>query len=160
MVPFVQIAQALFGCRLVSAQRRKRDLSVLAGAGRQMALDGTLPILVVDDYPSMVRILRQLLKQVGFDNVDEAYNGAEALSKMREKRYALIISDWVMEPMTGLELLTEMRGDDELKEIPFIMVTAESKSERVREAKLAGVDNYIVKPFNAATLKMKIAALA
>ncbi len=125
-----------------------------------MVVDAKLPILVVDDYPSMVRILRNLLKQVGFDNVDDAFNGPEALTKLREKDFALVISDWTMEPMSGLELLAEMRKDEKLKEIPFIMVTAESKSERVLEAKQAGVDNYVVKPFNAATLKAKIAALA
>jgi two-component system chemotaxis response regulator CheY len=125
-----------------------------------MAIDPKLPILVVDDYSSMLRIMRNLLKQIGFANVDEALNGSEALSKLRDKDYALVISDWNMEPMTGLELLSEMRADDKLKEIPFIMVTAESKTERVIEAKQAGVDNYIVKPFNAATLKAKISALA
>jgi two-component system chemotaxis response regulator CheY len=124
-----------------------------------MAVDPKLPILVVDDYSSMLRIMRNLLKQVGFANVDEALNGSEALSKLRDNNYALVISDWNMEPMTGLELLREMRGDEKLKETPFIMVTAESKTERVIEAKQAGVDNYIVKPFNAATLKAKIAAL-
>jgi two-component system chemotaxis response regulator CheY len=125
-----------------------------------MVVDSKLPILVVDDYTSMVRILRNLLKQVGFDNVDDAFSGGEALNKLREKDYALVVSDWNMEPMNGLELLKEMRGDEKLKDIPFIMVTAESKSERVLEAKQAGVDNYVVKPFNAATLKAKIAALA
>jgi two-component system, chemotaxis family, chemotaxis protein CheY len=125
-----------------------------------MAIDPKLPILVVDDYSSMLRIMRNLLKQIGFANVDEALNGSEALSKLRDTDYALVISDWNMEPMTGLELLREMRADERLKEIPFIMVTAESKTERVIEAKQAGVDNYIVKPFNAATLKAKITALA
>ncbi len=123
-------------------------------------IDKKLPILVVDDYPSMVRILRNLLKQIGFENVEDAFNGPEALNKLRDKGFALVVSDWNMEPMNGLELLAEMRKDEKLKEIPFIMVTAESKSERVLEAKQAGVDNYIVKPFNAATLKAKIAALA
>ena len=125
-----------------------------------MAIDPKLPILVVDDYSSMLRIMRNLLKQIGFANVDEALNGSEALFKLRENNYALVISDWNMEPMTGLELLREMREDEQMKDIPFIMVTAESKTERVIEAKQAGVDNYIVKPFNAATLKAKISALA
>jgi two-component system chemotaxis response regulator CheY len=160
MVLFVQIAQALFAWRSPFGPEASARFGVFGGEISSMMLDGKLPILVVDDYASMVRILRQLLKQVGFDNVDEAYSGPEALNKMRDKRYSLVISDWNMEPMTGLELLGEMRGDETLKDIPFIMVTAESKSERVYEAKQAGVDNYIVKPFNAATLKMKIAALA
>ena len=124
-----------------------------------MAFDATLPILVVDDYSTMIRILRNLLKQIGFSNVDDASDGSEALAKMREKQYSLVISDWQMEPMTGYELLKEVRQDGALKAMPFIMVTAESKTENVIAAKKAGVDNYIVKPFNAATLKSKITAI-
>jgi two-component system chemotaxis response regulator CheY len=124
-----------------------------------MAIDATLPILVVDDYNTMIRILRTLLKQIGFEDVDEASDGSSALAKMREKKYGLVISDWQMEPMTGFDLLKEVRQDGELKEMPFIMVTAESKTENVIAAKRAGVDNYIVKPFNAATLRSKIAAI-
>jgi two-component system, chemotaxis family, chemotaxis protein CheY len=131
----------------------------LACGAEGMVQKAHLPILVVDDYTTMLRILRSLLKQVGFSDVDEAVSGPEALTKLQEKEYSLVISDWNMAPMTGLELLREMRADADLKDIPFIMVTAESKSERVLEAKQAGVDNYIVKPFNAATLKAKIAAL-
>ncbi len=124
-----------------------------------MALDATLPILVIDDYPAMIRILRHLLKQIGFDNVEEAQDGGSALEKLREKPYGLVISDRYMEPMGGMDLLKHMRTDETLKETPFIMITAESKGEKVLEAKQAGVDNYIVKPFNAATLKSKIAAV-
>ena len=125
-----------------------------------MAVDKTAPILVVDDYQTMIRIIRNLLKQVGFDNVDEATDGREALDKLRSgKKYGLVISDWNMEPMTGYELLQEVRADEMLKPTPFIMVTAESKTENVIAAKRAGVNNYIVKPFNAATLKMKIASV-
>jgi len=125
-----------------------------------MAVDKTAPILVVDDYQTMIRIIRNLLKQLGFDNVDEATDGREALDKLRSgKKYGLVISDWNMEPMTGYELLQEVRADEMLKPTPFIMVTAESKTENVIAAKRAGVNNYIVKPFNAATLKMKIASV-
>ncbi len=121
-----------------------------------MAVDMTMPVLVVDDYKTMIRIIRNLLKQLGFQNVDEAEDGAAALSKLRTKQYGLVISDWNMEPMTGYELLKEVRADDKLKGTPFIMVTAESKTENVIAAKKAGVNNYIVKPFNAATLKGKM----
>jgi len=118
-----------------------------------------MPVLIVDDYKTMIRIIRNLLKQLGFGNVDEAGDGAAALNMMRQKDYGLIISDWNMEPMTGYELLREVRADDRLSRTPFIMVTAESKTENVIAAKKAGVNNYIVKPFNAATLKSKIDAI-
>ncbi|QCI78693.1 response regulator [Hankyongella ginsenosidimutans] len=118
-----------------------------------MAVDMNMPILIVDDYKTMLRIVHNLLKQVGFDNIDEATDGAMALTKLRRKKYSLVISDWNMEPMTGYELLKEVRADAELKDTPFIMVTAESKTDNVIAAKKAGVNNYIVKPFNAQTLK-------
>ena len=121
-----------------------------------MAVDKNLPILIVDDYKTMLRIIRNLLKQIGFTNVDEATDGTAALQKLREGKFKLVISDWNMEPMTGIELLREVRDDASLKNIPFIMVTAESKTENVVIAKEAGVSNYIVKPFNAATLKSKL----
>ena len=124
-----------------------------------MAADQTMQILVVDDYRTMIRIIRNLLKQIGYEHVDEATDGSEALVKMRDKRYGLVISDWNMEPMTGYELLKEVRADPALSPTPFIMVTAESKTENVIAAKKAGVNNYIVKPFNAATLKAKIDAV-
>ena len=124
-----------------------------------MAVDMAMPVLVVDDYKTMVRIIRNLLKQLGFENVDEAADGTEALTKMKAKPYGLVISDWNMEPMTGFELLKEVRSDDTLKGTPFIMVTAESKTENVIAAKKAGVNNYIVKPFNAATLKQKMTSV-
>lgn len=122
------------------------------------AIDPNIPILVVDDYKTMLRIIRNLLKQLGFNNVDEATDGSSALQKLRDKAYGLVISDWNMEPMTGLELLKEVRADTQLGKLPFIMVTAESKSENVVAAKQAGVSNYIVKPFNAETLKAKLEA--
>ena len=124
-----------------------------------MALDPSMPVLVVDDYSTMVRIIRNLLKQLGFVDVDDAKDGASALIKMRVKRYGLVISDWNMEPMTGYDLLREVRADPNLATTPFIMITAESKTENVIAAKKAGVNNYIVKPFNAATLKTKIEAV-
>ncbi len=124
-----------------------------------MSADIAMPILVVDDYKTMIRIIRNLLKQLGFEDVDEAADGTEALGKMRERKYGLVISDWNMEPMTGYELLKEVRSDTSLARTPFIMVTAESKTENVIAAKKAGVNNYIVKPFNAQTLKSKIDAV-
>jgi two-component system chemotaxis response regulator CheY len=124
-----------------------------------MALDPSLSVLVVDDYSTMIRIIRNLLRQIGFADVDDANNGAAALDKMRAKRYGLVISDWNMEPMTGYDLLQQVRSDPGLGNTPFIMVTAESKTENVIAAKKAGVNNYIVKPFNAQTLKAKIEAV-
>jgi two-component system, chemotaxis family, chemotaxis protein CheY len=118
--------------------------------------DLKMNVLVVDDYATMRRIIKNLLTQIGFSNIDEADNGASALQKMRERPFGLVISDWNMEPMTGLQLLKECRADAKLKATPFIMVTAESKTENVIAAKEAGVNNYIVKPFNADTLKKKI----
>jgi two-component system chemotaxis response regulator CheY len=121
-----------------------------------MSLDTSMNVLIVDDYKTMLRIIRNLLKQIGFESVDEATDGSEALSKLRAKTYGLIISDWNMEPMTGLELLQSVRADARLKALPFIMITAESKTENVIAARQAGVSNYIVKPFNAETLQGKI----
>ena len=124
-----------------------------------MTADFSMPILVVDDYNTMVRIIRNLLKQIGYENVDDASDGEQALQKIRDKRYALIISDWNMEPMTGYQLLQKVREDRAIADIPFIMVTAESKTDNVVAARRAGVNHYIVKPFNAATLKAKIDAV-
>ena len=124
-----------------------------------MTIDPSMPILVVDDYQTMVRIIRNLLKQVGYENVDDAPNGEEALKKIRDKRYSLIISDWNMEPMTGFQLLQKVRDESTGSDVPFIMVTAESKTDNVIAARRAGVSHYIVKPFNAATLKAKIDAV-
>ena len=123
------------------------------------SVDMNMQILIVDDYKTMLRIIRNLLKQLGFNNVDEATDGSAALQKLRDKEYKLVISDWNMEPMSGMQLLTEVRADTKLKDLPFIMITAESKTENVIAAKEAGVSNYIVKPFNAATLKTKLSAV-
>jgi two-component system chemotaxis response regulator CheY len=116
-------------------------------------------ILVVDDYRTMLRIISNLLKQLGFVNIEEAENGHDALQKLRQAPFGLVISDWNMEPMTGLQLLKEVRADAALKKLPFIMVTAESKTENVIAAKQAGVSNYIVKPFSAEILKSKIVSV-
>lgn len=124
-----------------------------------MAVDMKMPILIVDDYKTMLRIVRNLLKQFGFENVDEAANGGEAFNKMKEKQYGLVISDWNMEPVTGIQLLQQVRADANMKDTPFIIITAESKAENVIAAKEAGVSNYIVKPFNAETLKQKLTAV-
>jgi two-component system chemotaxis response regulator CheY len=125
-----------------------------------MAVNKNIRILIVDDYATMLRILRNLLKQLEFGNVDDATDGEDALRKLQTNgNYDLIISDWNMQPMTGIDFLKKVRGDDRLKHIPFIMVTAESKAENVVAAKQAGVSNYIVKPFNAETLKMKMASV-
>jgi two-component system, chemotaxis family, chemotaxis protein CheY len=124
-----------------------------------MIVDPSLPILVVDDYQTMVRIIRNLLKQIGFENVDDAPSGGEALEKIRARHYGLIISDWNMEPMTGFQLLQKVREFEDRADIPFIMVTAESKTDNVVAARKAGVNHYIVKPLNAMTLKAKIDAV-
>ena len=120
-----------------------------------MALNLSLSVLVVDDASTMIRIIRNLLRQIGFRDIDEVQGGATALAKMR----SLVISDWNMEPITGLDLLRQVRADPNLGEIPFIMVTAETRTKNVIAAKDAGVNNYIVKPFNAQTLKAKIEAV-
>lgn len=124
-----------------------------------MAVDLSMPVLVVDDYQTMIRIIRNLLNQLGFKNIEEAKDGRQALEKLNGGRFGLVISDWNMEPMTGYELLQQVRASDKLKTLPFIMVTAESKTENVIAAKKAGVNNYIVKPFNAETLKGKLKAV-
>jgi two-component system chemotaxis response regulator CheY len=122
-----------------------------------MAVDKSTPILVVDDYQTMVRIVRNLLHQLGFAEVDDAHDGASALAKLRAKRFGLVISDWAMEPMSGLELLQAMRADRELATLPFIMITAENRRDRVALAEQAGANGYIVKPFNAEALRERIA---
>jgi len=124
-----------------------------------MAVDMNMNVLIVDDYKTMLRIIENLLKQLGFKNVMQATDGSEAIKKLREAPVGLVISDWNMQPMTGLQLLKEVRADERLKTTPFIMITAESKTENVIAAKEAGVNNYIVKPFNAETLKTKIVSV-
>jgi two-component system chemotaxis response regulator CheY len=114
-------------------------------------------VLIVDDYKTMLRVIRNLLNQLGFVNIDEATDGTMALGMIGQKKYDLVISDWNMEPMTGLDLLKSVRAKGD--KLPFIMVTAESKTENIIAAKSAGVNNYIVKPFNADTLKTKITSV-
>lgn len=125
-----------------------------------MAVDKNMNVLVVDDYKTMIRIITNLLRQLGFNNVDDATDGRQALEKLSSKQYGMVISDWNMEPMTGLDLVKTIRSsNDNHAKIPFIMVTAEGKPENVLAAREAGVNNYIIKPFNAETLKSKIAAV-
>ena len=116
-------------------------------------------VLVVDDFKMTIRSVHNLLRQIGFSDLDEAANGAEALGKLRSKSYDLIISDWNMEPMTGIELLRAVRADRTLAQTPFIMITAESKTENVIAAKQAGANNFIVKPFSAEKLGDKVSAI-
>jgi len=118
-----------------------------------------MPILIVDDYKTMLRIIKNLLTQLGFNNVEEATDGEMAWHKLEQKPYKLVISDWNMEPMSGLELLRRIRADARFSTLPFIMITAETKVDNVIVAKESGVNNYIVKPFNAATLKTKLSAV-
>ena len=123
-----------------------------------MAIDAAMPVLIVDDFHTMVRILRSLLGQLGFQDIDDASDGGAALAKMRAKPYGLVISDWNMSPMSGIDFLVEMRADERLADTRFIMVTAEGKIDSVIAARKAGVDSYIVKPFNAQSLRTKIEA--
>ena len=124
-----------------------------------MSLNKNMRVVIVDDYTTMLRILRNLLRQLEINNVEEATDGDTAFQLIQKAPPDLIISDWNMAPVTGLDLLRRVRADARLKPIPFIMVTAESKTENVIAAKQAGVSNYIVKPFNADTLRAKIASV-
>ncbi|MDX1949530.1 MAG: response regulator [Rickettsiales bacterium] len=122
-------------------------------------VDKNMQILIVDDYKTMLKIERNLLNQLGFNNIDEATDGEMAWGMMQEKEYKLILSDWNMEPLSGLDFLKRVRASEKFSKMPFIMVTAETKAENVLIAKQAGVNNYIVKPFNLQTLKMKMEAV-
>ncbi len=117
-------------------------------------------VLVVDDFPTMRRIVKNLLKQLGFENIDEAENGEDALNKLKSGEYGLVVSDWNMPVMEGIELLRNVRNDPQLKDIAFLMVTAEAEKEKVIEAIKAGVDNYVVKPFTGEVLKEKLEKIA
>ena len=123
-----------------------------------MSLDLSTPILVVDDYQTMVRILRNLLKQIGFTDVDDASDGQAALEKLRAKKYGLVISDWNMPNCSGLDLLKRVRGDSRFARLPFVMVTAEAEKHQIVSALKVGVTNYVIKPFTAAALKEKLEA--
>ncbi len=118
--------------------------------------DKNLRFLVVDDFSTMRRIVRNLLKELGFNNVDEAEDGQAALSRLREAEFDFVISDWNMPVMDGLELLTQIRQDDALKALPVLMVTAEAKKENIVAAAQAGASGYVVKPFTAAVLEEKL----
>jgi two-component system chemotaxis response regulator CheY len=122
-------------------------------------VDSDKKFLVVDDFATMRKIIRNLLRQLGYAHIDEAEDGVVGLRKMRATKYDMVICDWNMPNMTGIELLREVRADDSLKETPFLMVTAEANKENVIEAVKAGVSNYIVKPFTADTLAGKIDAV-
>ncbi len=119
-------------------------------------MDTNMKILVVDDFPTMRRIMRNLLKELGCSNVDEAEDGSMALEKLKGDKFDFVITDWNMPKMTGIELLKAIRADDSLKGLPVLMVTAEALQDNVVEAVQAGVSNYIVKPFTAAALKEKL----
>jgi two-component system chemotaxis response regulator CheY len=124
-----------------------------------MAVNFNMQILIVDDFKTMLKIVEGMLKQLGFKNIDDASDGTMALEKLRSKKYDLVLSDWNMEPMSGFDLLKQVRADASLKHIPFVLITAESKTENIIAAKQAGVNNYIVKPFNVNTLKEKLSAV-
>jgi two-component system, chemotaxis family, chemotaxis protein CheY len=124
-----------------------------------MSVDKSMNVLIVDDYKTMLKIVGNLLRTLGFVNIDEATDGTMALEMFSKKTYGLVISDWNMEPMSGLDLLKQVRAGANNNKVPFIMVTAESKTENVIIAKQAGVSNYIVKPFNAETLKTKLTSV-
>jgi two-component system chemotaxis response regulator CheY len=116
-----------------------------------------MKILVVDDFSTMRRIVRNLLKELGFANVHEAEDGVDALNKLRgEGNFEFVVSDWNMPNMTGIELLRTIRADAALKHLPVLMVTAEAKRENIIEAAQAGASGYVVKPFTAATLDEKL----
>jgi two-component system chemotaxis response regulator CheY len=115
-----------------------------------------LKFLVVDDFATMRRIIRNLLKELGFSNVDEAEDGVNALAKLRSERFDFVVSDWNMPNMTGIDLLRNIRADDQLKSLPVLMVTAEAKKENIIAAAQAGASGYVVKPFTAATLDEKL----
>jgi len=119
-------------------------------------MDLNMKVLVVDDFATMRRILKNVLRQIGFRNISEAENGRDALSQLKKEKFDLILCDWNMPEMSGLELLQAIRSDDNLKDIPFVMVTAEAKKENIIEAVKAGVDSYIVKPFTAETIGEKL----
>lgn len=118
--------------------------------------DKNMKFLVVDDFSTMRRIVRNLLKELGFTNVDEAEDGVVALGKLKSGGFEFVVSDWNMPNMTGIELLRAIRADGALKHLPVLMVTAEAKKENIVEAAQAGASGYVVKPFTAATLEEKL----
>jgi two-component system chemotaxis response regulator CheY len=129
------------------------------GSELNVASSLAMPVLVVDDSRTMVRLTRNLLMLIGFSQVDDVFDGATALTRLRERRYGLAICDWNMQPMTGYMLLKEIRADPRIWRLPVIMMTAETSLANVMAAKEAGANGYIVKPFNGNTLKDKVAAV-
>ena len=121
-----------------------------------MPADPNMKILVVDDMSTMRRIVKNIMKQLGFANVEEAENGQDALDKLRADTFGFVISDWNMPVMTGIDLLRAIRADEKLKALPVLMVTAEAQKENLIEAIQAGVSNYIVKPFSAEVVQEKM----
>lgn len=119
-------------------------------------MDLNMKVLIVDDFATMRRILKNILKQIGFTNISESDNGKSALMELKKKKYNLILCDWNMPEMSGLELLKKMKSDDGLKDTPFIMVTAEAQKDSIIEAVKSGVSSYIVKPFTAETIGEKL----
>lgn len=122
-------------------------------------VDKKIPILVVDDFSTMRRIVKNCLRQLGFENVTEAEDGKIALDKLKSNKFEFIVSDWNMPNMMGIDLLRAVRSDEKLKTIPFLMVTAEAQKENIIEAAKAGVSNYIIKPFTADLLQQKMEAI-
>jgi len=119
-------------------------------------MDLNMKVLVVDDFATMRRILRNILKQLGFTNISEADDGKTALKELQKEKFDLVLCDWNMPEMSGLELLTAIRSDDQLKDLAFVMVTAEAQKENIVTAVKAGVNNYVVKPFTAETVSEKL----
>lgn len=118
--------------------------------------DKNMSILVVDDFPTMRRIVRSLLKELGFNNVEEAEDGLDGLNKLRSGNFQFVVSDWNMPNLDGLDMLKQIRADSALKDLPVLMVTAEAKKENIIAAAQAGASGYVVKPFTAATLEEKL----
>lgn len=124
-----------------------------------MPADLSMKVLVVDDMVTMRRIVKNVLKQLGFSNIDEAENGQDGLQKLKAGKYDFVVSDWNMPVMTGIDMLRAIRADEQLKAIPVLMVTAEAQQKNLVEAVQAGVSNYIVKPFTAETMQEKLAKI-
>ena len=124
-----------------------------------MPADPSMKIIIVDDMVTMRRIVKNVLKQLGFSNIDEAENGQDGLQKLKSSKYDFVVSDWNMPVMTGIDMLRAIRADEQLKAIPVLMVTAEAQQKNLVEAVQAGVSNYIVKPFTAETMQEKLAKI-
>lgn len=147
---------------MASGHALARDFSGLSNGEHMSVLnsvDKKIPILIVDDFSTMRRIVKNCLKQLGFENVTEADDGKNALEKLKNNQFKFIVSDWNMPNMMGIELLKAVRADPQLKDIPFLMVTAEAQKENIVEAAKAGVSNYIIKPFTADVLQQKMEAV-